>query len=130
MSTYFYFECLSHTPPLQSSDEISQHDDIHVQNAIRLAQGLAIDPQDVGDYFETRMPWFLREHEHCAIGIVNEYGEHRPIPGRGLERDRAAFERRVIRLDAERSELRDRLEQVQADLEDAQQLLDLEAGAS
>ena len=100
MSTYVYFECLEHDPPLQSDGEISQHWDSYVDTAIRMAQGvepLPADPYELHDQFLLSAAVFLRFHELCAVGLVSEYGEHRPIEGRGAERQRAAAERQLLR---------------------------------
>lgn len=100
MSTYFYLECLSHTPPLQCDTEVSQHDDRYVEAAIRLAQGepaTSFTEDDfLGSWTREGALRFLREHEHCAIDIVSEYGDRRPIPGRGIHRDRAVLEQQQL----------------------------------
>lgn len=116
MSTYFYLECLSHDPTI-SSDDISQHDDIHVDNAIRMAQGLPIDSIYDDGYFEQNAASFLRAHPHCALDIVDEYDRHRPIIGRGPTR--AARELRVARAEEARRRAREALDAAEAELNPA-----------
>lgn len=95
MSTYWYFECLDHTPPLQSSEEFTQHTrDRHWDRAMEMA---AARPVERGDdywrlgphasdaersdaYFTMQTRAFLSEHPSCRLGLVNEYGDHEPLP--------------------------------------------------
>lgn len=87
MSTYWYFECLDHDPPLRSEDEFTQHtDDAAFKRALELAgsrDGItspwAGEWYDTGDYFERHARRFLVAHPKCRLGIVNEYGEHRTL---------------------------------------------------
>jgi hypothetical protein len=79
MSTYWYFECASHEPPIRSDDEFTQHTD---DDAFRTALGLARmrpigQDQEGDDYFSRRAIWFLKQHPACELAIVSEYGERR-----------------------------------------------------
>jgi len=97
MSTSFYFECLDHQPSI-TSDEISQHDDHHVQAAIRMATGadpIPDDPYEVLQGFELEAAVFLRQHPDCPLVLIDEYGNRRLIPGRGEDKARAAVERAI-----------------------------------
>lgn len=85
MSTYWYFECLSHDPPLVSDDEFTQHtDDSHFRHAIDMANnrpvGEWVDESDdpSRNYFDSNARRFLRGHPTCALGLFNEYGHRRP----------------------------------------------------
>ena len=82
MSTYWYFECLDHSPFVRSVDEFTQHtDDTAFKGGIALAHSRPIDPESVsGEYFERNARHFLIHHPHCNLGIINEYGERRDLP--------------------------------------------------
>lgn len=90
MSTYWYFECQDHDPPLQSSDEFTQHtNDLHFKTGIAMAQTRP-QPEDQGEYwqgifstdieqsrayFRMNALKFLHFHPTCRLGLINEYGE-------------------------------------------------------
>ena len=79
MSTYWYFECNSHTPALRSGDEFTQHtDDEAFKTALALARSRPL-PMDAegGDYFSRHAVGFLKVHPTCELSIVSEYGERR-----------------------------------------------------
>jgi hypothetical protein len=83
VSTYWYFECMDHDPPIQS-DEFTQHtDDDSYRQGIRLALSRPLDPEYVnsddyeGGYFESNTRSFLGQHPGCHLQVVNEYGEIR-----------------------------------------------------
>lgn len=87
MSTYWYFECLSHDPPLMLGEEFTQHtDDTAFKRGVELAHSRPIDPEWwdrhslTDDYFTANACRALTGHDTCVIGIVNEYGERRPLP--------------------------------------------------
>lgn len=102
VSTYWYFECLDHDPPIQSGPEFTQHtDDRHYFRAIELLMTRPVeavndywtatgdDDHKVDRYFEMNATGFLSEHPKCRIGFVNEYGERRTVqaaPVMGAER--------------------------------------------
>jgi hypothetical protein len=103
MSTSFYLECLEHQPSI-TSDEISQHDDHHVQAAIRMATGadpIPEDPYEVLQGFELDAAVFLRQHPECALDLIDEYGRRRLIPGRGEDKVRASIERAIAYQEAQ-----------------------------
>ena len=82
MSTYWYFECLSHSPALPSQDEFTQHtNDSAYWAAIEMAsrRPLAADSLP-GEYFGDQAYRFLVQHPSCELGLVNEYGIHEPLP--------------------------------------------------
>lgn len=85
MSTYWYFECLDHTPALQSVDEFTQHtDDGAYRAGVELAQQRPVDADGYSagtGHFEGNARSFLVQHPTCSLGLVNEYGERRPLPG-------------------------------------------------
>ena len=97
MSTWWYFECLDHTPPLQAQDEFTQHtEDRHWDHALRLMaqrpverdgsywtmdrHGTPTDAERSDAYFDMQARAFLSEHPTCRLGLVNEYDDHRPAP--------------------------------------------------
>lgn len=84
MSTYWYFECLDHDPPIRSGEEFTQHTgDSAYKAGIAMANASTIpDAWSTDDYYGNNARRFLRAHPECEIGLVNEYGEHRPLPGR------------------------------------------------
>lgn len=84
MSTYFYFRCLQHDPPLKSREEITQHRDEHLDRAVQLAQGRPVYhfADYIEEYFGQNALRFLAEHPECPVDIVSEYGEVIPIEGR------------------------------------------------
>jgi hypothetical protein len=113
MSCSFYFECLEHQPSI-ISDEISQHDDAHVQAAIRMATGadpIPDDPWEVLEGFELDAAVFLRQHPDCALDLIDEYDNRRPIPGRSEDKTRSAVERAIAYQEAQQG----RFEQQAAD---------------
>jgi len=99
MSTYWYYECLDHTPALKSDDEFTQHGgDEWFRQGIDLAnsrpvpadEGTYWHTADAGDehersrlYFRMNALKFLHFHPTCRLGIVNEYGEQAPIEPTG-----------------------------------------------
>lgn len=95
MSTYCYFECLDHDPPLRSVDEFTQHvGDRYWDHAMELIDSrpleednsywaMTLDEAHATDaYFNMRARAFLSKHEACRIGIVTEYGERLDRAGR------------------------------------------------
>ncbi len=97
MSTYWYFECVSHTPALRSDDEFTQHtedDAFHAAVALAQARPLEVPPDEWwyddelwhSSYFERNARRFLQLHPECDLELVNEYGDRRPLsPGSGRE---------------------------------------------
>jgi len=100
MSTYWYFECLDHDPPLRSEDEFTQHtDDEWFRQAVAMASNRPVEDIDDGywrmlsvrfggmdseedmsrAYFTGNARRFLLRHPHCRLGLVNEYGERREL---------------------------------------------------
>lgn len=80
MSTYWYFECVSHDPPL-CSEEFTQHTgDWAYHHGILTAKARPVDPEappisDGSDtYFDRNARRFLVDHPNCKLEIVNEYG--------------------------------------------------------
>lgn len=94
MSTYWHYECMSHTPPLRS-EEFTQHtDDRHFQRGIDLiaqrpveadnrywSARYATEAEQVDGYFTMNATSFLAEHPDCLIELVSEYGERRDADG-------------------------------------------------
>ena len=89
MSTYWYFECMDHTPTL-TSDEFTQHtDDRHYERAVEMVANRPVSLSDTTeDYYQTDAERadqhftrntfaFLSAHPNCQIGFVNEYDERR-----------------------------------------------------
>lgn len=118
MSTYWYFECLDHTPPLRSDGEFTQHtDDDLFWEAVALA-GKRPLPEYRGPWdgwqFNRNAHLFLYEHPKCRLALVNEYGEHRALDTTELElkqRQIESLERQAENLRAEADELRAQVEQ-------------------
>lgn len=95
MSTWWYYECLNHDPPLTSAAEFTQHTaDQHFIRGLELVAerpvegddsywGLvsATDDERTDAYFNMNARQFLKDHPTCRIGLVNEYGERRGIEG-------------------------------------------------
>lgn len=87
MSTYCYFECLNHEPPLRSENEFTQHvGDSHWHHAMELMDSRPVDADDSywssqffsnedqsNSYFDMQARSFLHQHPTCDIGIVTEY---------------------------------------------------------
>ena len=79
MSTYWYFECNSHTPALRSDDDFTQHtEDAAWKRALELARSrpLPMD-SDGNDFVRPGVVWFLNAHPNCELSVVSEYGERR-----------------------------------------------------
>lgn len=102
MSTYWYFECLSHEPPLRSDEEFTQHTgDRHWDRAMELAANRPVETDDsywmrrsigsdverVDSYFNMQARSFLSRHPDCHLGLVNEYGERRELPAVSAQED-------------------------------------------
>lgn len=95
MSTWWYYECLSHDPPLVSADEFTQHTkDRYFIRGVELIGERPVEADDsywgidhwatderTGAYFNMNARRFLKDHPTCRIGLVNEYGERRGIEG-------------------------------------------------
>jgi len=85
MSTYWYFECVDHDPPLRSVEEFTQHtDDDHYWRAVRLIHSRPVradspESDDMAGYFDRNARGFLAHHPHCQIHAVGEYGERRVL---------------------------------------------------
>jgi hypothetical protein len=87
VSTYWYYECLDHDPPIESHDEFTQHTDNDAfRHGIELAQDRPIREKDFEwhnaslEYFDNNARRFLRQHPTCRLGIISEYQERREIP--------------------------------------------------
>lgn len=84
MSTYFYYRCLQHEPPLVSEHEVTQHRDEYLQTAIDFASGKPL--WQCGPWFASYVQEFatewLQQHENCPIDVISENGDAVPIPGR------------------------------------------------
>jgi hypothetical protein len=86
MSTYWYFECMDHSPPLRSVDEFTQHtDDHHFKHGVHLADsrplpefGEGLDDQ-IDQYYDGNARRFLVSHPACSIELVNDYGVRRVL---------------------------------------------------
>lgn len=90
MSTYWYYKCLEHDPPLISDDEFTQHtDDYAFREGVWLANtrvewielerraeeaGMHLSA-DHDHFLRTNAMRFLRGHPKCKLGLVNEYGD-------------------------------------------------------
>ena len=77
MSTYWYFLCMAHNPPLRSEGEFTQHtDDGAFREALRVAP-LRCGDVAGRDPFGRNAARFFQEHPKCELGIESEYGERR-----------------------------------------------------
>lgn len=87
MSTYWYYECADHDPPIRSREEFTQHtDDEHYKSGIDLLEVRPVvrddsywtfsgsDAERAERYFTMQACSFLVDHPKCHIRIVNEYG--------------------------------------------------------
>lgn len=81
LSTYWYFECKDHDPPLVSTEEFTQHtDDRNFIECVELAKHRPLPPDAYfRDYFKSNIAPFLHQHPNCNLGLVNEYGERRSL---------------------------------------------------
>lgn len=84
MSTYWYFECLDHDPPLRLGEEFTQHtEDRAFWDGVSL-----IDQRPLADefgawywttpdgYFHSNAVKALLAHPHCRIGLTSDTGKH------------------------------------------------------
>lgn len=94
MSTYWYFQCLSHKPTVKDNKEVSQHtNDALYLEAIRLANarplGNGPDRYDVESNNESWMTknakQFLNAHPNCQVNLINEYKEVVNLPFMGKD---------------------------------------------
>lgn len=79
MSTYQYWECLDHTPPLRATEESGQHDynraDMltdYRQRALLNSSCLYVWPHD---RYRRNTQEFFAAHPHCRLRIITEYGD-------------------------------------------------------
>lgn len=81
MSTYWYFECLEHDPPILDDNEFTQHtDDWAYKRAVELARHRPINPAcSSEDYFDGNARRFLRLHAQCRVRAHSEYNEVREL---------------------------------------------------
>lgn len=86
MSTYWYYECLDHDPPIQSLDEFTQHtEDEAFARGVGLTEARPLAEKECTwndrsrEYFDNNARRFLLQHPTCRVGIINEYGERRLI---------------------------------------------------
>lgn len=93
MSTYFYLQCVSHDPPLQSESEVEQH----WTPFLDVIRGIVRDrelgefkqpwqvingpaqPYSIHDFWEAVAHAFVQAHPTCRIELVSEYGEREAI---------------------------------------------------
>lgn len=88
MSTYIYLQCESHDPPLINDGESGQHlydlprirEDIANRRSIAAGLRAGLEPES-GNHFYANTAYFLRQHEHCQLGIVDEYDRTHAIDG-------------------------------------------------
>lgn len=77
MSTYWYLECSSHTPPLRSLEEVEQHTSglpaVRELVARRGNTNLMTYMYSEGAYFQKNAVGFLLQHSECPLRLVNEY---------------------------------------------------------
>jgi hypothetical protein len=92
MSTYWYFECMGHSPPLRSVDEFTQHtDDHYFKHAVNLANARPLKEVDddlnghIEQYYDGNARRFLVNHPTCSIELVNDYGVRRALGAAGDE---------------------------------------------
>ena len=92
MSTYIYLQCLSHDPIIRAEQESGQRlrdlpqlrEDILNRKRVVEAYENYIDATDdtFGIDFTNRYrrntACFLWEHQHCALGIIDEYQRSHP----------------------------------------------------
>jgi hypothetical protein len=90
LSTYWFYECLDHTPPLSAREEFTQHTgDRHYLRAIEMLASrpvelveryfaeahLLSDVERSDLYFTENATRFLISHPTCRIDFVNEHGD-------------------------------------------------------
>lgn len=87
MSTYIYLRCLSHDPPLTSSNESGQHltdlpqlqADIANRDVLVKSWDLDMRPDSDGFGYRLGTIAFLAQHPRCSLGIIDEYGTEHPV---------------------------------------------------
>jgi hypothetical protein len=90
LSTYWYFRCDSHTPPVESDEEFTQHtNDSAFRHGLELLKQRPVSYDDMvsqkgegdvaSDYFAGNAVRFLQHHPHCKITVINEYGVEWPL---------------------------------------------------
>lgn len=87
MSTSFYLQCNSHTPPISSGGEVGHHlsdlSDVrrHIENR-ELYRAMAerdLSLATQGDHYAVTAFRFLVAHPYCDVSICNEYGVTYPL---------------------------------------------------
>lgn len=79
MSTYVYFACIDHSPPIRSEAESGQHNEVEAMreqldrrdNWIDVAED---DRVEIVDRYAANGARFFRQHPACRLACVDEYG--------------------------------------------------------
>jgi len=95
MSNYLYLQCLDHAPALVATEESGQHlhdlpriradiamREVLVRNLDKMENEQFMGPDTISrhfGYFTYHSAKFLRQHQRCIIGIVDEYGTDWPV---------------------------------------------------
>ena len=87
MSTWWYLECTSHDPVIQSPDEVEQHTyglpkirEVIARRATLTADSLEALGNGFNNYFERNAVRFLIQHPKCSLQLVSEYGDIETLP--------------------------------------------------
>lgn len=84
MSTWIYYQCHDHNPPIESDWEVGQHryDIPNAQFMLRHREEIVEHctewnhwPENMLDQWASAAASFFRAHPDCKIRIVTEYGE-------------------------------------------------------
>lgn len=80
MSTWHYWECVDHDPPIRADGESGQHDynrPTMIEDYAKrdLLVAAANDGLWENDRYRVNTQAFFREHPHCRLRIVTEYGD-------------------------------------------------------
>lgn len=84
MSTYLYFRCLDHDPPLIAEEESGQHlyDLPQMRKDLadreRIVASYADGMSFPSDYFRRNTAKFFVSHATCTLGIIDEYDKVYP----------------------------------------------------
>lgn len=84
MSTYIYLNCVSHTPHLQSENEVGQHlceltrIREEIENRANLTRVIWSGASFTSSYTHN-VAVFLASHPQCDISITDEYGTTYPL---------------------------------------------------
>jgi hypothetical protein len=103
MSTWVYFACLDHDPPLRADQESGQHNEWEPMRTLLAERDSLLDlvHADVLDAYGLNDRWtsnglrFFQQHPRCRLACVDEYGRWTDL-GHGVPGGATLNDRNVL----------------------------------